>query len=361
MPRLRRETIRFKRQALDSLVLAIELFNRPHKASRTEAVLFFLQHAFEMLLKAAIYQERGRVHEPRSPITYRFDKCLAIARSDLDIITQDMANTLSILDGHRDCAMHHLLEMSEEALYLYAQAAVTMFDDVLKRAFAESLGDYLPERVLPVSTSPPKEMHLFMDKEFTGIRDLIAPSRHRRAEAKARIRPYLIMESVLEGECRQPTDAQVSRVIRRMKTGDDWQAIFPGVAALKLNTTGYGLSFSVRITKQDSSLPVRLVHDADSTEDVTLIREVNMIDRYSMGLFDLAAKAGIGRNKCLALVHHLGLKTDPECFKEFCHKSIRYKGYSPKALQKIQEALPTLDLDQIWRNYSDARRKQSGA
>ena len=210
MPRLRRETIRFKRQALDSLVLAIELFNRPHKASRTEAVLFFLQHAFEMLLKAAIYQDRGRVHEPRSPVTYRFDKCLAIARSDLNIITQDMANTLSMLDGQRDCAMHHLLEMSEEALYLHAQAAVTMFDDVLKRAFVESLGDYLPERVLPVSTSPPKEMHLFMDKEFTGIRDFIAPSRHRRAEAKARIRPYLIMESALEGECRQPTDAQVS-------------------------------------------------------------------------------------------------------------------------------------------------------
>ena len=106
--------------------------------------------------------------------------------------------------------MHHLLEMSEEALYLHAQATVTMFDDVLKRAFAESLGDYLPERVLPVSISPPKEMHLFMDKEFTGIRDLIAPGRHRRAEAKARIRPYLIMESALEGECRQPTDAQVS-------------------------------------------------------------------------------------------------------------------------------------------------------
>ncbi len=311
MPRLRRETSRFKRQALDSLVLAIELFNRPHKASRTEAVLFFLQHAFEMLLKAAIYQDRGRVHEPRSPVTYRFDKCLAIARSDLNIITQDMANTLSMLDGQRDCAMHHLLEMSEEALYLHAQAAVTMFDDVLKRAFADSLGDYLPERVLPISTSPPKEMHLFMDKEFTGIRDLIAPGRHRRAEAKARIRPYFIIESVLEGECRQPTDAQVSRVIRRMKTGEGWQAIFPGVAALKLDTTGYGLSFSVRFTKQGESLPVRFVHDADSTKDITLIREVNMMDRYSMGLFDLAARAGIGRNKCLALVHYMGLQADP--------------------------------------------------
>lgn len=361
MPRLRRETVRFKRQALESLVLAIEIFNRPHQTCRTEAVLFFLQHAFEMLLKAAIYQSRGRVHEPRSPMTFSFDKCLAIARSDLGIITQDMADTLSILDGQRDCAMHHLLNLSEEALYLHSQAGVTMFNDVLQRAFGESLGQFLPERVLPVSTSPPKEMHLFMDKEYSEIRDLIAPGKHRRAEARARIRPYLIMESVLNGECRQPTDAQVSRVIGRMKTGDDWQAIFPGVAALRLDTTGYGLSVSVRIVRHGDSLPVRIVNDAADTENVALIREVNMIDRYSMGLFDLAARAGIGKNKCLALVHHLGLQADPECFKEFRHKSMRYKGYSPKALQKINEVLPNVDLDQVWRIYWDTRAGRSGA
>ncbi|MCK5593161.1 hypothetical protein KAI31_03585, partial [Candidatus Bathyarchaeota archaeon] len=85
------------------------------------------------------------------------------------------------------------------------------------------------------------------------------------------------------------------------------------------------------------------------------IREVNMIDRYSMGLFDLAAKAGIGRNKCLALVYHLGLQADPECFKEFRHKSIRYKGYSQRALQKVSEALLTLNLDQIWRSHLGTR------
>jgi hypothetical protein len=257
--------------------------------------------------------------------------------------------------------MHHLLEMSEEALYLYAQAAVTMFDDVLNRTFTESLGNYLPTSVLPVSTSPPKEMHLFMDKEFTEIRDLITPDKHRRAEAKARIRPYLIMESALNGECKQPTDAQVSRLIKRMRTGDDWQALFPGVAALKIDTTGYGVSLSIRMVKQDDALPVRLVHDVDSTEDVVSIREVNMIDRYSMGLFDLANKAGIGRNKCLALVHYLNLQADPECFKEFRHKSMQYKGYSPKALQRINEALPALDLDEIWRSYYSTKVKRSGA
>jgi len=361
MPRLRRETSRFKRQGFNSLLLAIELFNRPHNTSRTEAVLFFLQHAFEMLLKAAIYQERRTVHVPRSQLTYRFDKCLAIARSELGILTEDMATTLSILDGYRDCAMHYLLEMSEEGLYLQAQAAVTIFDDVLQRAFGERVAEHLPERVLPISTSPPVEIHLFMDKEFSQIRDLVAPGRRRRAEAKARIRPYLIMESVLEGKSEQPTDARVSRVIKRIKRGEDWQAIFPGVATLRLDTTGHGLSFSVRFTRQSSAAPVRIVREGEEAGDAALVREVNLLDRYSMGLYDLADKVGLGRNKTLALVHHLGLQADAECFREFRHKSIRYKGYSPKALQRIQEALPSLNVDQIWRDYRLSRQQQSGA
>jgi len=314
-----------------------------------------------MLLKAAIYQERRTVHVPRSQLTYRFDKCLAIARSELGILTEDMATTLSILDGYRDCAMHYLLDMSEEGLYLQAQAAVTIFDDVLQRAFGERVAEYLPERVLPISTSPPEEIHLFMDKEFSQIRDLVAPGRRRRAEAKARIRPYLIMESVLEGKSEQPTDARVSRVIKRIKGGEDWQAIFPGVATLRLDTTGHGLSFSVRFTRQSSAAPVRIVREGEEAGDAALVREVNLLDRYSMGLYDLADKVGLGRNKTLALVHHLGLQADAECFREFRHKSIRYKGYSPKALQRIQEALPSLNVDQIWRGYRLSRQQQSGA
>jgi hypothetical protein len=353
-------TSRFKRQAINSLVLAIELFNRPYNTSRTEAVLVFLQHAFEMLLKAAIYQERRTVHELRSSITYRFDKCLAIARSDLGIITEDVATTLSILDGFRDCATHYLLEMSEDGLYLQAQAAVTIFDEILQRAFGERVADYLPERVLPISTSPPKEIHLFMDNEFSQIGDLVAPRRRRGAEAKARIRPYLIMESVLEGKCEQPTDAQVSRIMKRIKGGEDWRTIFPGVATLRLDTTGHGLTLSVRFTRQSSAAPVCIVREGEDVEEATLVREVDLLDRYSMGLHDLADKAGLGRNKTLALVHHLGLQEDVECFKEFHHKSLRYKGYSPKALQRIQEALPNVDLNRIWQDYMTARRQKSG-
>jgi len=360
MIRLRRETKRFKQQAINSLVLAIELFNQPHNISRTEVVLIFLQHAFEMLIKAAIYEKRGTVFEQGSSITYSFDRCLTIARSDLKILTEDTATTLSIVDGCRDCAMHYLLDMSEGNLYLFAQASVTIFNDILQKAFGERLANYLPERVLPVSTNPPQEINLLVDKEFSQIRELLTPGKRRQAEVKAKIRPYFIMESALAGNIKQPSDGHVAKVIKRMKRGENWCSIFPGVACLQLDTTGHGLTYSVRFTRQSSAPPVRILREGESAKDATLVREVNLFDRYTMGLHDLADKVGLGRTKTLALVHHLGLQADPECFKEFRHKSLHFRGYSPKALQRIQEALPNIDIDHIVQEFFRQRGQKTG-
>ncbi|MBA7499984.1 hypothetical protein ES704_02736 [subsurface metagenome] len=356
MARLCRITAQLKQHAIESLILAIELFNRPHNVLRIEGVLFFLQHAFEMLLKAAIYQNRRTIHEVRSNITYRFDKCLAIARSDLHILLDDEVLNLTILDGYRDCAMHHLLNMSEECLYIHAQSAVSIFDEILNRSFNDKLSNFLPSRVLPISTSPPSEMNLFMDAEFKHIHTLIAPNRRQRAEARARLRPYLIMESALKGKVDQPTNSLVNRTINRMKRGDDWRKIFPEVTTLKLDSSGHGLTYSVRFTKKSDAPPVRIVSEEENIEDATLVRELNMLDRYPMGISDLANKTGIGRNKLIALIEHIGLKSDPKYYKEFRRKSLRLPAYSIKALDKIHEVVPTVNLEEIWKEYCISKK-----
>lgn len=56
MPRTKRDVAELKKRAINSLVLGIELFNRPHDAGRAESVLMLLHHAFEMLLKAIIIE-----------------------------------------------------------------------------------------------------------------------------------------------------------------------------------------------------------------------------------------------------------------------------------------------------------------
>ena len=135
MPRTKRVVAELKERAINSLVLGIELFNRPSDKGRAEAVLIFLHHAFEMFLKAAIRDRTGTVHAKKEKYSYGFDKCLQVARNEIMLISSDESNTLSILDALRDTAMHYYQDISEDLLYIQAQAAVTLFDDLLGSRF----------------------------------------------------------------------------------------------------------------------------------------------------------------------------------------------------------------------------------
>ncbi len=57
---MRREARHLFTRGVDSLVLAVEHFNRPHDRGRTETVLILADHAFEMLLKSAIIHRGGK-------------------------------------------------------------------------------------------------------------------------------------------------------------------------------------------------------------------------------------------------------------------------------------------------------------
>ena len=353
---MRQNTRRLRQRALNSLILAIELFNRPQDQGRVEGTLILLQHAFEMILKAKIWEERQAISERGSRTSHTFDKCLGIARSDFGIIDEDEARTLSIIDGLRDCAAHNLLEISEDNLYLHVQAGVTIFSLVLDRAFHEHLADYLPNRVLPISTSPPQDIDVFLDNEIQEIRELLRPRRRQQAAARARLRPLLIMEANTQGNPQQPTTAEVTRAARRLKGGENWRAVFPGVATLRLDTAGHGLTFSVKFTRNPSAAPVRYLGPDEDANESTLIREVNLLDRYSLGLVDLASRMGLTAPRTRALVLHLELKTDEECYKEFKLGAGRYGRYSPKALERLRAALSDVDMDQVWEHHRPRRR-----
>lgn len=354
MGRLRRDTNRLKSCAVSSLLLAVEIFNRPHDVARTESILMLLQHAFEMFLKAAIYEQRGTICESRTSIAYKFDRCLGIARSDLHILDDEQAQTLSILDCLRDCAVHNLIDLSEQALYVHTQAALTLFDRLLRQVFSEHLADYMPLRVLPVSTSPPRDMLTFLDSEFTQVQELLAPGKRRRSEARASLRHLAIMESNLSGESRQPTEREVDRMARRIKRGDTWQDIFPNIAGVRLDTQWDGPIVAIRFTRQPRAAPVRLVREGmPDFNEATLVREVNLLDRYSLTLKMLAQNLNLTAPKTLALIHHLNLQSDPDCYREFSFgSSVSYKRYSPKALQELNTALDFVDIQDVWRQHS---------
>jgi hypothetical protein len=55
-----RKTRQYVAAAVESLTLAVELFNRPSPTGREHATVMMAAHAFEMLLKAAIFEQRGK-------------------------------------------------------------------------------------------------------------------------------------------------------------------------------------------------------------------------------------------------------------------------------------------------------------
>ena len=135
---MRKEVRLLRAKGIESLVLSIELFNRPSDSGRMHAVLIFLDHALEMLFKAVIVHRGGRIRERRSKQTIRFDACVRRGLSDANVkfLEENQALTAQMINSLRDAAQHHLLYISQGHLFIQTQAGLTLFRDVFKDVFA---------------------------------------------------------------------------------------------------------------------------------------------------------------------------------------------------------------------------------
>jgi hypothetical protein len=347
---MKREVRVLFEKAIDSLVLSIEHFNRPWDRGREEAVLILLDRSFELLLKSAIVHRGGKIRERRAKETIGHDKCVRKCLTDDQVkcLNEDQALTIQIINSLRDAAQHYLLEISEQQLYLYAQAGVTLFDSILRVVFASTLTDHLPERVLPISTSPPQDLHVLMEAEFKELKQLIAPRSRKRLQARAKLRSLAIIESSLQGERSQPSKGELDRLLKQVAANKSWQDVFPGVATLNLDTSGSGLSVSLRITKSKGE-PVTLVPEGTPGATLIAVRRVNELGFYSLGLMQLAQHLELSPPRTLAVVKELGLQSNDEYFKEIQIGKTRYKRYSHAALEILRQRLPDLDIEEIWR------------
>ena len=285
MPRVKREVAELRTRAVDSLVLGIEIFNRPHKRGRTEAVLILLHHACEMLLKAVITDQTGVIHAKGQKYTYGFDKCLEIMQNELSMISADERMTLSMLDALRDTTVHYFHVMSEDFLYVQAQAATTLFDTVLHRGFGERLADCIPKRVLPVSASPPRDVQLLISNELDQIDELLVKGSRKGAIAAARLRPLFAMANASQVDGERVSEQDVRKAVRRRRNGDEWAVVLPDVAQLRLDTTGEGMVVDLRI-KKDAAVGVRIAKDGEPVSGFLVKQEVNIWDKYNLGRDD---------------------------------------------------------------------------
>lgn len=337
-------------KAVDSLVVGVDHFNGSSERGRTETVLIMIDRAFELLLKAIIVEKDGKIRDKRSNLTIGFDTCLrkCLSEAPIKCLTDDEAVALQNLNSLRDAAQHYLVEVSEDQLYVYAQAAVSLFGKLTKEALGLPLKDAVPERVLPVCAKPPKDLGAVFDAEFADIKAMVAPGSRKRLDAKAKLRSMAVLQASLDGKKAQPSDSELDKIVKRINDGEEWRAIFPGVATLTIDPDPAGPGLSLKITKKEGEA-VHLVAEGTPGATVIAVRKIDELGYYSLGFEDLRKKLGINKPRLLLLIKTLDIQGDQNCYKLFKVGKIMSKRYSPAALDKLHKWLQANDIEALWK------------
>ena len=354
---MKRETKYLLAKATDSLMISIEHFNRPWDRGRVDAVLIFLDHAFEMLLKAAILHRGGKIQKPKKSQTIGFDECLRKSLSDgkVKFLKEEQVLQLQALNNLRDAAQHYLIDLSEQHLYIHAQIGLTLFRDLLRAVFEKKLNVQLPPRVLPISTTPPIDLITIFEQEAKEVQKLLKPGKRRRMEAIAKLRGLVIVDDAMLGSQIQPTDKKLRKRSEAIKNKNDWDKIFPGVAAIELTANGTGPSLDLRISKK-GGVPIQLGPEDTPDANVVAVRKVDYLGFYNLGRNLVAKQLNISGPKTTALIWHLKIKDDQDCFLRITIGKSTFDRYSKEAIKQMNEALKTLNMDEVWSAYKNRPR-----
>lgn len=358
---MRKEAKHLYQKAIDSLTLSIELFNRPSDRGRVHSVLIFMDHAFEMLLKASILERRESIFQDNKAETIGMSACIRRCLSDVKtkILVEEQVLVLQSLNSLRDAAQHYTLNVSEQQLYFHAQSGLTLFRDIAKAVFGIELNTELPERVLPLSTTPPMEIATFFQNEIKVIKSLLKPGSRKVVEAKERLRSLAIFENSVKGMDGQPSEKGLKGMLQSIRDEAPFENIFPSVSVLQFTTKGYGPSLDLRITKADNATPITLVPEGTPGAAIVAIKRVNELDFYSLSLRDLSEKTCVSTSKLLALIKELDLQSSSDYFKRIKIRSSIYKMYSLQALDILKKTLPKIDMDDVWERNKPKRKKLS--
>lgn len=249
-----------------------------------------------------------------------------------------------------------MIEVSEEHLYVYAQASVTLFARLCADVLRVPLKTTIPERIIPLCAKPPKDLGVLFDAEFADIKAMVRPGSRKRLDARARLRSMAVLQASLDGKKSQASDNELNQIVSRINGGEDWRAIFPGVSTMTINPDGDGPGLVLRISRNQGEA-VQLVKEGDPNASVIAVRRVNELDYYNLGLLDLSRKLGKSAPKVGILIESEGMRSDPEFYKEIKIGKSIHRRYSRKALEKLKERLQVVDLEAVWATHRRPNKK----
>jgi hypothetical protein len=85
-------------------------------------------------------------------------------------------------------------------------------------------------------------------------------------------------------------------------------------------------------------MPVVVVKPGDGIEPqgTIIVKEVNLLDKFTLGMKQMADQCGLTINKARAVVFEFKIQEDPEAFRTFRIGSQLHKRYSKKALDLLR-------------------------
>lgn len=348
--KLVRDAKTLKGKSIASLKFAMATFNSYDDDGRICSVLLHLQHSCEMLLKAVLVQNRMKVFDKNTGMSFGFEKCLRLCLSDHGL-TAEEAGIMRAVNALRDASQHWFVFVAEELLYMHTRALITAFDAYLKRALDTDLYSHIPVRVLPVSTRPPGDLEFLIDREYKLIEELLTPGKRQRDEARARIRSLLAMEALVTDEV-EISENDIDRIEKAVKAGEDMGKVFPRLITVSTTTSGEGVSLTVHFSKKEGA-PVRYIGGDDPAE-AAAVREVDLRKKFHMRASDLALALKLTAPKSKALRWYLGIDSNNKCCHVFEFGKSTFPCFSDNARNLMKEALDQgVDLDRIWQEYRD--------
>jgi len=345
--RIGREAKTLLTKSLDSLSVAIELFNRPHDRGRTCSVILLLDHSFEMLLKSALVHRKCNIQDDDSSHMMGFEKCLNKAFSDCvpAIIDVDEKRLIWAINALRNAFQHYIVDVDEVQLYLHVQGGTTIFRTILFDTFCIDLAERMPRRVLAISTIAMPDIQVYFDRKMAEFQTLLAPGRRRRQEAISALRSFEILNRALQDEDGQPSTNELLEIVRSIRNGSDWKSIFQGIAQMQIDESRSGHVINLWMTKGDG-FAVHRSTDESLDQPIIAIREVDKLSRFSLTPTSMAKHLGIAVAHFTALSRHLELESNDHWFFLLRVGAGTYKRYSLVCLEYAKEELAKLSADE---------------
>lgn len=358
----------YKDSAVCSFRLAVELFNRPYDEGRVEAVLLMLNHAFEMILKAAILEKGGDIRDQDGDgQTYSFEKCVNKCRygdrdnENLIVLSESEGAALLVINNQRDFAQHEQVQINEHQLFLEARQSIDIFEKILNEVFDETLGTYIPERVLPLATMVPIDIVNVIENEVQEVRNQLTTG--EKIQARQRIKAIESLERGLEDEGITPAQSEVNDILEAIEQGQDLEQIFPHVFAALTGDMDAGGGLRIQLGNDDG-IPAAFVpeDEIDDDTDVRLFTEKNLHDRFPLD--PLQACEHINERidtqvtwpKCKAVMEEIGIRDDREYYRpdiSLGHGDSR-QGYHLDAVDEVVRAIEDgVDPKTAWVEHKD--------